>query len=179
MNTPPEFSRLIAVKGIISDKNKTEEIKTTEAECIALATRLGLKSLTGLKSKISMSYISDGNIIRIEGDIEVDVVQSCIVSLQDVSSKIEAHFDTCFTEDGKEIDENTEINIILEEEFPDIMVDGMIDLGELTTQYLSLELDPYPRALGVSLPAQITKSGENTKNCPFQVLKKIKPKKKE
>ena len=179
MDTPTEFSRLIAVKGIISDKNKTEEIKTTKAECIALATRLGLKSLTGLKSKINMSYISDGNIIRIKGDIKADIVQSCIVSLQDISSKIEAHFDTCFTKDGKEIDENTEINIILEEEFPDVMVDGMIDLGELTTQYLSLELDPYPRALGVSLPAQVSKSGKNIKNCPFHVLKKIKSEKKE
>ncbi|MFH1157530.1 MAG: DUF177 domain-containing protein [Pseudomonadota bacterium] len=179
MTAPPEFSRLIAVERIIPNKSRAEKIEATGAECAALAVRLDLRALGGLKGRISLLRMSDGNVIRIEGDIEADVVQSCVVSLQDVPSRVNLHFDTCFTEDGKELDENAEISVTLEEEFPDVMVDGMIDLGELAAQYLSLELDPYPRAPGVSLPAQIAKIGTDVKNGPFQVLKGLKPEKKE
>ena len=178
MDRPPEFPRLIATEGIIQNKNKVEKIEATVAECAALAKRLDLRSLSGLKGKISMFRVLEDNVIRIEGDIEADVVQSCVVSLQDVPSKVKVHFNTCFTEEGKEIDEDDEISVSLEEGFPDVMVGGMIDLGELVAQYLSLELDQYPRASGVSLPAQTVESGENAENSPFHVLKGLKSEKK-
>ncbi len=146
-------------------------------ECAALAKRFDLKSLSGLKAKLTVLRISEGNIIRVEGDIEAEVVQTCVVSLQGVSSEIKAHFDTYFTEDGKEGLEHEELfNIELDDETPDMVINGgMLDLGELTAQYLSLELDPYPRAPGVSLPAQLTETGGDTKNRPFQILKKLTP----
>ena len=178
MDRPPEFPRLIATEGIIQNKNKVEKIEATVAECAALAKRLDLRSLSGLKGKISMFRVLEDNVIRIEGDIEADVVQSCVVSLQDVPSKVKVHFNTCFTEEGKEIDEDDEISVSLEEGFPDVMVGGMIDLGELVAQYLSLELDPYPRAPGVSLAEQTVESAEDIKNRPFHVLKGLKSEKK-
>jgi len=108
--------------------------------------------------------------------IEAEVVQTCVVSLQGVPSEIKAPFDTYFTKDGKEAFENEELlDIALEDEFPDmVMRDGQLDLGELTAQYLALELDPYPRAPGVSLPAQLTEAGPTTKSSPFQILQKLK-----
>ena len=121
MDRPPEFPRLIATEGIIQNKNKVEKIEATVAECAALAKRLDLRSLSGLKGKISMFRVLEDNVIRIEGDIEADVVQSCVVSLQDVPSKVKVHFNTCFTEEGKEIDEDDEISVSLEEGFPDVM----------------------------------------------------------
>jgi len=51
MTTTPEFSRVIAVEGIIPDKVRRESIEATEEECAALAQRFDLKSLSGLKAK--------------------------------------------------------------------------------------------------------------------------------
>lgn len=176
MTTPPEFSRVIAVEGIIPDKIRRESIEATEEECAALAQRFDLQSLSGLKAKLNVLRVSEGNIVKVDGVIEAEVVQTCVVSLQGVPSEIKAKFDTYFTEDGKEGFEDEELlDIALEDEFPDmVMRDGQLDMGELVAQYLSLELDPYPRAPGVSLPAQLTEAGPTAKPNPFQILQKLK-----
>ena len=50
----------------------------------------------------------------------------------------------------------------------------LIDLGEVVAQYLSLEIDPYPRPPGVSLAAQLQASGQPKKDNPFQALAALK-----
>ena len=176
MATTPEFSRLISIEGIIPDKARRESIIASDEECAALAKRFDLRSLSGLKARLTVLRVSEGNVIRIEGDIEAEVVQTCVVSLQGVPSEIKAHFDTYFMEDGREgFEEEQLFNIEVEDDVPDMVINnGMLDLGELTAQYLSLELDPYPRAPGVSLPSQLTETGGDTRNRPFKVLQKLK-----
>jgi len=181
MTTPPEFSRPLSIDSIIPDKPRRENITASEEECAALAKRFDLKSLSGLKAKLTVLRVSEGNIIRVEGDIEAEVVQTCVVSLQGVPSEIKAHFDTYFTEDGKEgFEEAALFDIDIDDEVPDTVVSGgTLDLGELTAQYLALDLDPYPRAPGVSLPSQLTETGGDTKNRPFKILQKLKKEKDE
>jgi uncharacterized metal-binding protein YceD (DUF177 family) len=173
-----EFSRPLAVEGIMPGKARTENIEASIAECAALARRFDLKSLSGLKSRMTVLRTADGEVIRVEGSIAAEVVQTCVVSLQDVPAVIETGFDVSFSKEGKELDEE-DFGIELDEELPDVMHDGVLDLGELVAQYFSLELDPYPRAPGVSLAAQLAESGEEVKNRPFQVLLGLKPKEKE
>lgn len=173
-----EFSRPVPIESLVPDKVRVEKIEATIGECVALAARFDLKSLSGLKGKLSILRVSEGKIIRIEGDIEADVVQTCVVSLRDVPSEVRAHFDTCFTEEGKEFEQDQDFGIELDEELPDrVVVDGVLDLGELVAQYLSLELDPYPRAPGVSLAAQLAEAGDEVKNRPFKVLEGLKTEK--
>jgi uncharacterized metal-binding protein YceD (DUF177 family) len=176
MTAAPEFSRPIAIEGIIPDKPRLEDVEATVEECAALAERFDLQSLSSLKAKLKILRVSDGNILRVEGDLEAEVVQTCVVSLQGVPAEIKAHFDTYFTEGGKEGLEGEELlHIDVEEEFPDLIVsNGQLDMGELVAQYLALELDPYPRAPGVSLAAQLTELGGEAKNRPFHVLKNLK-----
>jgi len=181
MTTPPEFSRPLAIDGIIPDKPRREKITASEEECAALAKRFDLQSLSGLKAELTVLRVSEGNIIRVEGNIEAEVVQTCVVSLQGVPAEIKTHFDTYFTEDGKEgFEEEQLFNIEVDDELPDMVVNGgVLDLGELTAQYLALDLDPYPRAPGVSLAAQLTETGGDTKNRPFKILQKLKTEKDE
>jgi uncharacterized metal-binding protein YceD (DUF177 family) len=176
MTHPPEFSRLIAIDSIIPDRDRVEKVEASEAECAALARRFDLKSLAGLKARLIVLRISEGNFIRAKGDFEADVVQSCVVSLQDVPSRVRAHVDTYFTEDGKEFEQDEDFGLELEDDLHEVLRDGMLDLGELVAQHLSLELDPYPRAPGVSLAAQLAEvGGADTKNRPFKVLQGLKP----
>lgn len=177
MTAPLEFSRPLSIEGIIPDRPRRETVEADDAERAALARRFGLQSLDKLRAEMTILRLSDSKIVRIEGKIEGEAVQTCVVSLQGVPVEINAGFDSYFTEDGKEIfDEGDNFSIELEEEEgPDLVVhDGMLDLGELVAQYFSLELDPYPRAPGVSLAAQMTKLGGDTKNHPFDILKKLK-----
>ena len=68
---------------------------------------------------------------------------------------------------GARDDAEIDIEVLLnEEEPPEPIVDGTIDLGGVTLEFLALALDPYPRKPGVEFtePAPETPAG-----VPFAV----------
>lgn len=170
----PEFSRLIAIDGIAPDKARKETVTADDAECAALAQRLGLRSLRNFAADLVIRRVPGGTAVRIEGRLQADVVQACVVSLQDVHAHVDGAFDTYFTEDAEKARE--EISFTLDDDLDaaEMVHNGMIDLGEVVTQYLSLEIPPYPRAPGVSLAAQLSESGAAKKANPFQALEALK-----
>lgn len=175
-NHTPELSRLLSIEGIVPDKTREEVITATPEECAALAERLDLRELESLTAKLSIRRVSGGSVLRVAGHIDAEVVQSCVVSLLDVPSTISADFETFFTQDNEADNHAKELSFTAEDEdSPEMIVNGMIDLGEVVTQYLSLNLEPYPRAPGVSLAAQLAKSGgAEAKPSPFAVLEALK-----
>ena len=171
MNTAFEFSRPLALEQVLPHKPRQEDIAATADECAALAARFDLKSLSVLQSRMTLTRTADSKLVRVAGALHAELVQTCVVSLQDVPAVIDASFETYFTEDGEEFDEDAGLDIELEEdEFP-VGGGGVVDLGELAAQYLSLEIDPYPRAPGVSLAAQMAATGDEGKNRPFEILR--------
>lgn len=168
----PEFSCPLSIEGVVPDKERKELIQATEQECAALAERLGLRELSGFKADLRIRRVSGGGVLRVSGHIEADIVQACVVSLRDVPGRISTDFDTFFTENRDEVALGKEIEFTAEEDdAPEMIVNGMIDLGEVAAQYLSLNIDPYPRAPGVSLAAQLAATGgQSRKENPFAVL---------
>lgn len=178
MTTPtPEFSRPIAIEGLTPDKERRETIEATEEECAALAKRFDLRELSGFKAIIGVRRVA-GGLVEVNGTLEADVVQACVVSLRDVHGHIKAAFETYFTEHDSVLKDDAEFGGEDDEDEPEMLSNGMVDLGEVAAQYLALELDPYPRAPGVSLAAQLAEIGADTKNRPFQVLEGLKEDKK-
>ena len=178
MAASPEFSRLIAIEGIIPDKTRKEQVEATPEECAALCRRFDLRALSGFRADLDIRRIPGGTAVKIDGKLVADVVQTCVVSLRDVESHIEASFESCFTEDAPEIEEMefSHDSLLNEDNTPEMILNGQIDLGEVVAQHLALELDPYPRAPGVSLAAQMAESGTEGKNRPFQILEALKSK---
>ena len=174
----PEFTRLIAIEGIAPDKTRKESIKADDAECAALAERMGLRSLSNFSADLNIRRVPGGTAVRIEGTFTADVVQACVVSLQDVHGHVDGTMDTYFTEDAEQAREEVSFTLDDDLDAAEMVHNGMIDLGEVVAQYLSLELDPYPRAPGVSLAAQLQESGQPKKANPFQVLEALKDDKK-
>lgn len=170
----PEFSRLIAIEGITPDKTRYETIEATPEECAALAKRFDVRGLSELRARLNIRRVSGGDVVRLEGEFESAVVQSCVVSLQDVPAHIKGHFETYFTEDAAKAGDELTFDPESAEDAPEMVDNGQIDLGEVVAQYLALELDPYPRAPGVNLAAQMTGPGGVGKSNPFQVLERLK-----
>lgn len=79
--------------------------------------------------------------IRLRGRFEADVVQSCVVSLEDVPATVAETFECRFTRTAcgapDDLTWDQDIELLEGEE---------LDLGEVFAQQLSLALDPYPRA---------------------------------
>ena len=55
---------------------------------------------------------------------------------------------------------------------PDPIVDGKIDLGALAAEFLALGLDPYPRKPGAEFAAPVAEEDDDS---PFAPLTELKP----
>ena len=110
------------------------------------------------------------------GVLDADVVQTCVVTLESVRNQVSDHFDALFAPPHLIPDEAAEIDVELEEDFPEPLQHGRIDIGELTAQHLALALDPYPRAAGIDFEDHIEEleEAEPVRENPFASLAKIK-----
>ena len=56
---------------------------------------------------------------------------------------------------------------------PELLEGPTIDIGELAEEYFVLAIDPYPRAPGAALPADVVDDAESPKDSPFAALAKL------
>ena len=70
---------------------------------------------------------------------------------------MEDSFDVDFGDASADFD-GDEISLDIDHDPPEPIEAGAIDIGELVAQYLSLALDPHPRAPGASLDPDIANS---------------------
>lgn len=174
-----EFSRPVTADSV-SPKDRERRIEATAEERRALAARLSLNGLDRLVADITMRRVR-GEMIRVHGRIEADVVQTCVVTLEPFASRVEGEFEELFAppEQIPDLPPDTPFDP-LAEDIPEPIENGRIDLGELVTQHLSLALDPYPHAPGVAFQ-DIDEGGEEEAGAaeperpnPFAVLAKLK-----
>ena len=156
--------------------------------------------------------------VRLRVKLEADVVQSCVVSLEPVAAHIAQGFEVDYlpagatrpesslefdaegwsTESrdgdahglsGDDLSEGEVIVDVDEVDPPEVLEGGEVDVGEVIAEYLSLALDPYPRAPAAEIAADQTgylsngdlndadtgkRNDEVAADNPFAVLKKLK-----
>lgn len=136
------------------------EITATAEECRVLAKRFGIQEVVSLKANLKLRRAREGA-IRLDGNIDAEVVQNCVVSLQPVQARIRESFAIVFSEAAARGTGEIEIAYDLDDA-PEPIVNGRIDLGEAVAQHLALALDPYPRAPGAEIPAAYAGDGAGT-----------------
>ena len=150
----PEFSRLVLINALGAD-GPTLFQTANDAECMALAKRLGLQSISDLRVESSFQGISFGR-TKLNVNFSANVVQSCIVSLDPVSECVAGQFSVlcevqCARRSGRKARLDSDGEVLVDpfgEDLIEFIEEGEIDVGELATQYLSLAINPYPRAHG-------------------------------
>lgn len=167
----PEFSRPIEVERL-RDRENVFPIEANGAERASLARRFGIVAVDRLTAEIRLKPVA-GDMVRLSGHIEAQVRQACIVTLADVSATIEQSIERLYAP-GAAAESVDEIDLTLEEQDPpDPLIDGVIDIGEAAAEELALSLDPYPRAPGAVF--ERTPEGEEpAKPNPFAVLSAFK-----
>ena len=102
------------------------------------------------------------------------MVQESVISLELFDKKYEGEFSLFFDtkatyKDIRELDEE------LGDEIPDLVVDGKIDLGDITIEQVALLIDDYPRQEGEVFSFVSEFDEETTEQAnPFNILKKLK-----
>src|SRR5438067_9430646 len=95
---PSELSRPVALDRATAAPH-FREIVATEAERAALARRLGLVAVDLLSARLSWRRQASG-LIRLEGELEAQVTQSCVVTLEPVAARVTDRFVRHFVQGG-------------------------------------------------------------------------------
>jgi uncharacterized metal-binding protein YceD (DUF177 family) len=169
----PEFSRPVEVDQVGAE-GVSLEIEADPAEREALARRFGLIRLDRLHASATVSPVSR-KLFRVEASFEAEVVQTCVVTLDPVPARVSERFSALFGEGGPGL---AALALSEEEDQPEPIEGGAIDLGETVAQHLALSLDPYPRKPGASIPAEYaadTQGEGQGRVKPFAGLGLLKP----
>jgi hypothetical protein len=159
----------------IPDSGLHVKLEASDAVMTALAQVAGVRSLARLKAVFDVARRGKG--VHVGGTVEADVGQTCVVTLEPIESQVREDIDLTFSPDvsvaaGEADGDGHSIGHMPdEEEPPEPLVGGKVDLGAVASEFLMLGIDPYPRKEGAEFAApSIDLAGEH----PFAALAVLK-----
>lgn len=184
-----EFSHTLRADTITSAPY-TFNFEADERARALLAKRFGILGVQSLKGSGTVTRQSDGLTLYVRGHLDAEVTQACVATLDPVAEIISEDFEAYFLDEsqvasfsrarkkkeeldgGSILDDIEEQPIPEDHEDPEPIVGGIIDIGEVAAQHLSLSLDPFPRSQAAkeAEPGPIL---EEPKPSPFAVLKDL------
>ncbi|HIF26864.1 MAG TPA: DUF177 domain-containing protein [Micavibrio sp.] len=189
--TPPEWSHNVEAEDI-GDHPVRKQISASPQQRKDLARRLGIEAVNSLKADLVLSQQAGKSVINVSGQFEANVTQTCVVSGDAFDSVMNGDVEGWFANPAhivsldkarnikKSKKGESEVPMIDEKDDPEPIVDGLIDIGELVTQHLSLQLDPFPHKEGEHFETGdesfVQRPNEERQN-PFAGLKALKEKK--
>ncbi|MFA5591967.1 MAG: hypothetical protein WC989_01455 [Micavibrio sp.] len=188
--TQAEWPYPVAVDELESGP-RTYHFEADERERIDLARRYGVPSIERAEATVTLQPVGGGT-IQAMGTVVADVTQSCVITLEPISSRIEEAFEGWFGDKSKAVSfararnerearkGYVECEILEESVDPEPVIGGKVDIGELAAQYLSLALDSYPHLPGAEAAYAAHKPGDEAgaslRKSPFEALKDWKEK---
>ena len=128
---------------------------------------LDLASLSAFEADLKITPAHVG--WTLSGRITATLEQVCGITLEPLPVQVDERFSVDLVEAAEP--ESDEIEIGIDDESPDVIEDGRIDLGQYAVEQLALQLDPFPRKPG----AEFVQPEEPAEISPFAVLKAFKP----
>lgn len=179
----PEFSRIVKTDEQVGTKEKLT-IEANQQECEALAKRFELVSIDSLTAELTITKASNGE-VTLRGPMHADIVQSCVTTLEPVTETVEDSVEVLFSphvsEDDlpsnpEDLEDLSEEDLMALLDQPEPLVDGMIDAGEVVSQFLAVAMNPYPRKDDAELPASVKseEEAEEERPNPFAQLAGLK-----
>lgn len=168
MNPPHRlpFSEIVRINEIGAGLTRT---LTPDAEAKArIVKALDLASLEAFEAEISVVPSHVG--WTLSGRVKATLEQTCGITLEPLPVTVDERFSVALVEAVES--EPDEIEVTLDDDAPDVIEEGRIDLGQYAVEQLSLQLDPFPRKPG----AEFVQPAEPAEISPFAVLKAFKPK---
>lgn len=181
-----EFSHVVQVDRI-GPEGVLLQLTASPTEREALAERFGILSISmlGANVRVVPDPVLAGHYL-LKGQLDAEVEQTCVVSLEPVRQRISEAFLRRFApadaldQRAKAEEDEAEWLDPEAEDPPDPLESGGIDVGEVVAEALSLALDPYPRKPGAELPANYRPDADSDgKVSPFAALAKLKAAKKD
>lgn len=143
------------------------------------AVRVGVAALAEVRevSRLCASFdlTRRGTGVHVAGRVTAKVGQTCVVSLEPIESEVDEAIDLNFAPlpAGAAVEPKSAPRKRSKPgtEAPEPLVEGIVDLGGIATEFLILGIDPYPRKIGVEfMPPNVAADGPR----PFAALAALK-----
>ncbi len=156
----------------IPDTGLHLEIEAPPAVRAEVAELAELRDLPRLLALFDLTRQGAG--VHVAGQVNARVGQVCVVTLEPIENAIDEVVDLNFAPKAggaepapKKARKRAQSN----DEPPEPLIDGMLDLGALATEFLILGIDPYPRKPGAQFAAP---KAEDAGEHPFALLEALK-----
>ncbi|MFN3482347.1 YceD family protein [Rhabdaerophilum calidifontis] len=166
----PPFSHPLAVATLPASLELTLR---PDAEARArIARSLGLFALDDLAAAFRIEAKESG-LVTVEGRIAARFQPFCVVTLDPFPDAIDEPVAIRFAPEAlvAKMTARAEADAIEDFEPPDVIENGVIDLGAVAVEFLALALDPYPRKPGAEFQGLSEGAGHVS---PFEALKVLK-----
>lgn len=137
-----------------------------EAATKRIIKALDLGSLSLFESDVKLAPARVG--WTLSGRVRATLDQVCGITLEPLPVEVDQRFSVDLILAIEP--EADEIEVTLDDDSPDVIEDGRIDLGQYVVEQLALALDPFPRKPG----AEFVQPEEPAEISPFAVLKEFK-----
>jgi uncharacterized metal-binding protein YceD (DUF177 family) len=165
------FSRVVRVDHLPREGQVvTIEANLTERE--ELASFYRLPDIAALTATLRLEPWGRGG-ARVTGAVHGVLTQLCIVSVEPFPATVDEDVDVRFApptaaERKSSAEHEDQTFSLADEDEPDPIIDGKIDLGALTAEFFALGLDPYPRKPGAVLDEE--RANSEATDSPFAAL---------
>lgn len=166
----PEFSRIAHLSGI-PDEGVTLTIEATAEERQGLAQRFGAVAVEKLTAEVTLRPNRGRTRWQLDGRVLAKVVQTCVVTLDPVPVNSEFGFKRLYVASLDEKapaepeHECTEVLSLDQDDPPELLPGGAIDVGEAVAEEFGLALDPFPRAPGAAFGEYSVGPGDERKSA--------------
>lgn len=168
--TASPLSRPIAVADV-GPNGLTVDIVADAGERAALAKANEAIAVEDLRAEVTMRpFGKDG--VAVSGRVDAKVQRMCGVTLEPFVETVSEPIDVRFAPASEvvAVEEGGEIELGPDDP-PDPFVGGVIDVGAVVSEFLTLGLDPYPRKPGATFEQPEDPDGDRS---PFAELRKLK-----
>ncbi|MEM7617963.1 MAG: DUF177 domain-containing protein [Pseudomonadota bacterium] len=183
--TEQEWSHFFDVDDLGKEGREELTISASEEECKDIARRINVLRIKDISADLVISR--SAGTYHVTGSFTANVTQECVVTLDPIETNLSESVEGWFADKESTVSfaaakreregakSHGEVEILEESDDPEPLIEGIIDLGELVTQHLSLAVPSYPHKEGVEF--EVTddkfKINENSplKKNPFEALK--------
>src|SRR5262245_35236580 len=139
----------------VPETGRHVELTADGATLAALAAPAGVEAVESLNATFDLARRGHEG-LHVVGRVTAKVRQTCVITLEPLVNVIDEAVDVDFTPPREPAPDETgdhEAHLVRAADDPEPLVDGVVDLGLLATEFLVLAIDPYPRKPGVSFAA--------------------------
>lgn len=158
----------------LSMQEKRVNLKANEDELKFIAEVLKIPEAKSFQSVIMLKHDKKSSRLNVWGEVHAELVLQSVISLENFDRKYDTSFELLYDTKAT-LKSLKEMDFDFDDEIPDIVIDGQIDLGEISIEQIALLMDDYPKNDGEEFKVYSEfDSEENAQKNPFEMLKSLK-----